>query len=315
LKVGDPVKLMGFPVGEITEILPNDPYAYYNITVFFRIHAPNYGYIWSDSKVRVNAGDLLGGRYLEITKGMAGVPTVLESTHPKRELRGVLRQKFFEARQGDLEGEATAAQVQSLLNSEAATNSAAYYTNDLRNNVYFLEPLEAPAVTERLDKLVSQVEAALPGILNLTNQIAIVLSNSAALTANLSDVAAYARPAASNLALATAQLNQPGALGEWLLPTNINSKLDSVLGGANTNLESLNLSLLNLANLTSNLNYQVQINTNMLGAISKAVMDTDDLVQGLKRHWLLRSAFKTKETSTPSGSTAPAESPKGKSLR
>ena len=45
------------------------------------------------------------------------------------------------------------------------------------------------------------------------------------------------------------------------------------------------------------------------------LQDTDDLVQGLKRHWLLRSAFKTKETSTPAGSAAPVESPKGKSLK
>jgi hypothetical protein len=43
----------------------------------------------------------------------------------------------------------------------------------------------------------------------------------------------------------------------------------------------------------------VQANTNMLGGISKTVMDADDLVQGLKRHWLLRSAFKTKATNAP----------------
>jgi hypothetical protein len=47
------------------------------------------------------------------------------------------------------------------------------------------------------------------------------------------------------------------------------------------------------------LNAQVQANTNLLGGISKAVTDADDLVQGLKRHWLLRSAFKTKATNAP----------------
>ncbi|MGB7768822.1 MAG: hypothetical protein WBN22_08215 [Verrucomicrobiia bacterium] len=36
----------------------------------------------------------------------------------------------------------------------------------------------------------------------------------------------------------------------------------------------------------------VQVNTNMLGTISKTVGDADDFVQGLKHHWLLRSAFK-----------------------
>ena len=58
-------------------------------------------------------------------------------------------------------------------------------------------------------------------------------------------------------------------------------------------MENLARSLDNLADMTSNLNTQVQSNTNMLGSISKAVTDADDLVQGLKRHWLLRSAFKT----------------------
>src|SRR5688572_12256742 len=68
LKVGDPVKLMGFDVGEITAVIPNDPYAYYNITLQFRVKVNQYnyqGYIWSDSRVKVNAGDLLGNRFLE----------------------------------------------------------------------------------------------------------------------------------------------------------------------------------------------------------------------------------------------------------
>ena len=55
LKVGDPVKLMGFDVGEITRIVPNDPWDYYNIRVYFNIKAPNYGYLLSDSEAKVAA--------------------------------------------------------------------------------------------------------------------------------------------------------------------------------------------------------------------------------------------------------------------
>lgn len=33
LRIGDPVKLMGFDVGEITAIIPNDPDSFYNITI------------------------------------------------------------------------------------------------------------------------------------------------------------------------------------------------------------------------------------------------------------------------------------------
>ena len=142
------------------------------------------------------------------------------------------------------------------------------------------------------------------------------------LTSNLNLVATTARPAVSNLAVATANLDRPGALGDWLLPTNINRSLESsltnasaVLATANTNLallaQNLNRSLDNLAGVTSNLNNQVQANTNLLRAISDAVVHADQLVQGLKRHWLLRSAFKTKDTNAPPAPpAAPLKSPK-----
>jgi ABC-type transporter Mla subunit MlaD len=305
LKVGDPVRLMGYDVGDISDIIPNEPNAYFNITIRFRVKVDANkwpGYIWSDSQVKVNASDLLGNRFLEITKGVAGVPTVLESTNG--ELHGILLRHVIKDRLEALEkaGE-TRSNALAILNVEATANSEKFYSSHFHANVYFLDPAESPAVTERLDKLVSQAEAALPNILNLTNQLMTVLSNTATLTSHLSDVAANARPAVSNLALATAHLDQPGALGEWLLPTNINSKLDSVLGGADTTLitansnlyvlaQNLNQSLENLANMTSNLNDQVQSNTNILSEISRTIVDADNLVQGLKRHWLFRSAFK-----------------------
>jgi hypothetical protein len=71
--------------------------------------------------------------------------------------------------------------------------------------------------------------------------------------------------------------------------------------------EKLAQSLDSLAGITSNLNAQVQANTNILGSISQAVVDADDLVQGLKRHWLLRSAFKKKGDTKP---VTPAVSPR-----
>ena len=87
----------------------------------------------------------------------------------------------------------------------------------------------------------------------------------------------------------------------WALGTNGNEQLQGALTNANALLAStdtnLTAILLQLADITSNLNAQVQANTNMLGSISKTVMDADDFVQGLKHHWLLRSAFK-KENKT-----------------
>src|ERR1019366_5217931 len=100
LKVGDSVKLMGFEVGEITAIIPNDPSESYNITVRLRIKEPNYGYIWSDSKVKVVAGDFLGNRYLEITKGKGGVPSVHESTNKVAD--GLLIHHYVREREKEL---------------------------------------------------------------------------------------------------------------------------------------------------------------------------------------------------------------------
>jgi hypothetical protein len=154
-----------------------------------------------------------------------------------------------------------------------------------------------------------------------------VLSNSASLTSNLNAVALDARPAISNLTLVTARLDHPGALGEWLVPTNINRQLEGTLGSAdaamtsvNTNLtalaENLGRSLDHLANLTSNLDGQVQANTNLLGDISRTIVNADSFVQGLKHHWLLRSAFRTKDTNAPPAApSAPLRAPKDQSER
>src|SRR5438093_10218559 len=65
LKVGDPVKLLGFDAGEITEITPMDPGFYYNVYVQFLIRSPHYGYLWKDSQAKITAADFLGKRSLE----------------------------------------------------------------------------------------------------------------------------------------------------------------------------------------------------------------------------------------------------------
>jgi ABC-type transporter Mla subunit MlaD len=171
---------------------------------------------------------------------------------------------------------------------------------------YWVSPDESPSLQDRLQKVVDEVEAAMPNILNLTNQLSTTLASATTLTSNLNIVAVNAQPMVSNLTVVTSQLDKPGALGDWLIPTNVNQKLNSVMGNAdvavnnlNTNLTSLNQSLLHLSDITSNLNQQVQQNTNILSNLSKTVTDADDFVQGLKHHWLLRSAFKKENTNAP----------------
>jgi hypothetical protein len=205
----------------------------------------------------------------------------------------------------------------------AMANSNTFYTNLTAS--YWIEPNEAPSLQDRLQKVVDEVESALPNVFNLTNQLSTTLTGATSLTSNLSSVAINVQPAISNLTVLTSELNRPGALGDWLLPTNVNAKLDSVMGNAdtavvnlNTNLTSLNLTLLHLADITSNLNHQVQMNTNILSDLSKTIVNADDLVQGLKHHWLLRSAFKKEnaKTNAPAAKPGnPALSPKQQGTR
>jgi len=167
----------------------------------------------------------------------------------------------------------------------------------------WLRAVETPPVSDQLQAMVSQVQSALPGILALTNKLAAVLDNAANATSNLNTAMVETRPMITNFAIVSEQLREPGGLGVWALGTNGDWQIQTALTNLNALLENTDTNfgalLINLANITSNLSAQVQANTNLLGGISKAVTDADDLVQGLKRHWLLRSAFKTKATNAP----------------
>ena len=341
LKVGDPVMMMGLDVGQITRMEPMAPYKQHNICVEFEIKDPYYGYLWTQgSRAKVTTTDLLGKRVLEVTKGTGGYPTVI--FYPLREVpiaeaqslpdssKWMLAQEVWDATGTNLLAKAktsltnltalAAAGCTNLLVMNTATEGKSItgmwndqegrYDAYTKKSKYEFVADESAAVTERLEKLVGDIEQALPNILQLTNLLTTVLSNSASLTSNLNQVALGARPGVSNLTMLMTRLDHPGALGEWLLPTNINRQLESTLGSAdatlasaNTNLtalaENLARSLDNLANLTSNLNGQVQMNTNILGEISRTIVNADSFVQGLKHHWLLRSAFKTKNTNSP----------------
>ena len=168
--------------------------------------------------------------------------------------------------------------------------------------------------------MVSQMQAALPGILALTNKIAAVLGNAADATSNLNRTIVSAQPLLSNIADISGQLRVPGGPIIWALGTNSDLQVQTALTNAdillahlNTNVDQVTLqigmTLDNVANITSNLNAQVQANPNMLYGISKMVKDSDDLVQGLKRHWLLRSAFKKENKAAAAAAAKKDHSP------
>jgi ABC-type transporter Mla subunit MlaD len=168
----------------------------------------------------------------------------------------------------------------------------------------FLRAVETPPISDQVQAMVLQVQSALPNFLALTNKLDAVLDNTASATSNLNITLAQTHPLLTNFTAISAQLREPGGLAVFALGTNGNDQIqgaltnvNSLLAHTDTNLDAM---LGHLADITSNLNAQVQSNTNMLTGISKMVVDSDDFIQGLKRHWLLRSAFKNEnKTNTP----------------
>jgi ABC-type transporter Mla subunit MlaD len=105
--------------------------------------------------------------------------------------------------------------------------------------------------------------------------------------------------------------------------TNTMSKVDLTLDDArkfmkqtDTNIavvvSELTRTLDKLSNMTSNIHEQLERNTNFVSEVSSLIVHADDLLQGLKRHWLLRSAFKTNappKSPSPSKSKSPPALP------
>lgn len=343
LAVGDHVNLLGFDVGRITRIVPMPAWGSgegENVYVEFVVinQKEDYsGYIWTEgSHVKFNDTGFLGSRQLDLTRGTGGYGTYIPYRVESMSLAELKAADLENLRLGEeiydgtnlvlkawvpistnLDRIAALAHGNIWIIDHSKTNRELtaiwnakeyHYERVTSNSKYGLSPEEPPALTDRMQSMVAQIQTALPGILQLTNQISTVLSNASVLTSNLSVVSQDARVAVTNLAVITSQLRNPeGSLGEWLIPTNLNQKLDRTLDSTdrtvnnlNTNLVTLNLTLANLANITSNLNNQVQANTNMLTDISSAVEHSDQFIQGLKRFWLFRHLFVTR-TSKPPG--------------
>jgi len=351
LAVGDPVHLMGFPIGRITRVSampPRGKGSDHNVQIELLIVGTNYNYIWTgNSRAKFVDSGFLGKRQLDITKGTNGYNTYVNYPVQKMTLAEIRSSPHLaKLRLGEEISRGTTLVSKGWVGlstnldklaglglsnvwvvdvTSRTKNITAVWNDDedhyepfTGTNIYVLPPDEPPALMDRVQGIVSQVEAALPNFLAFTNQIAATLSNSEQLTSNLNAVAAGIRPAVADVAVITAHLRDPrGSLGEWLIPTNLNGQLAATLlnaNGAITNvngtLTNVNTNLLmvfdevgrsldNVADLTSNLNHQVQVNSNLLAQISDIIVNSDDFIQGLKRHWFLRSAFKPAKTNAP----------------
>ena len=346
LSVGDPVYMMGFPVGQITSVAPQKPYEKHNVKVEFEVRDDYFRYIWTGgSYVKINAAGFLNQRQLEVTRGTNGPAICVTQpgfikTIPELEQLITTETNRWQLYQDVLDENSnvvfaaytmlTQSNLERLAQLNLESNSVYVYDNQIKagrvvaawhrrthryenfapgSDDVGLRALESPPVSDQLQAMVLQVQQALPAVLALTNKLAAILDNAANATSNLNTTIVEAQPVMTNLAIVSAQLREPGGLGVWALGPNGNQQLQGALTNANallantdTNLTTI---LLQLAGITSNLNAQVQANTNMLGVISKTVGDADDFVQGLKHHWLLRSAFKKENTNAPPPDVSP----------
>jgi ABC-type transporter Mla subunit MlaD len=293
IKVGDKVMLMGQEVGEIRAIKPMPPGFGDNIYVEFIVIDDKIGYIWDDSVVNVRSSGLFG-RYLELTKGGTRVTNNVFATY--REKNGRLAEVF-----------------------SRETQSFTNWTKD--SKPFWLPSIEPPEIGTQIDETVAMLKVSLTNILQLTNVLSRTLNNAAEATDNANQLLRDARPLVRNITTISENLKEPrGALGEWLLPIAMNYQITALLTNANSTVSNVNDTVLNansavtnantnlvvmfaeitqtlenLSGITGNLKAQVDRNNNIVSEISKLIIDTDDMVQGLKRHWLLRSAFKDQQ--------------------
>jgi len=292
VKVGAPVTMLGFTVGEITEVNTTELSkwmrdAKFNVFVGFTIRDPYHGYIWTDSKVKLGAGDLLGGRSLEVVIGDSGFVTVVtKSGEPAR----MMSDKYA---------------------WKAGDDNFNYVTLEEQPKGYYLRADQDKPLTERLTEIANQVNDALPGVLAMTNQLNVALANLTNITGQVSTVMPQVEGAITDLRLlvATVQpaLQRPGGIGDLLLPTNLNTQLTLTLSNLNPGvgplaetLGGVNQRLAELGLLLTNVNTQLDQNTNLVANVNELTQDAGSLMQSietlLRRHWLLRSAFKTNDT-------------------
>jgi ABC-type transporter Mla subunit MlaD len=222
-----------------------------------------------------------------------------------------VKQRYLDAGYAEPEADDLAlAEIKAL----AEADPERFYSTLAKAGPYWLNPLETAAVTERLEYVMDVIESALPNVLNLTNQIGTALvqmeqalAQTEQATTRAGDLFERAQPLVDNLAAISENLRDPeGSLGRWLMPPQLTLQIERTLESAefaldNTGdeltilLRNANRSLDNLAGITSNLNAQVQANTNILSEVSSAVVSLDETVQGLQQHWLFRSAFRDRD--------------------
>jgi hypothetical protein len=305
LKAGTPVNMMGFRIGEVTGVEPlpvetRQSWDYYqtnnfNVFVAFKVRAPYPGYINTDSRVRLGGIplELAGGATLEVTVGTTNGVVTWRKLESGRD--AVLSEKFAYAAPSP---ERT---NQHLRYADIAPGAKGYYlqldqgetlmaqANRILAKLDHLSGTVDAALPDLLDEVqtsLGTVRRALPGITNevqqlltsarlalpdLTNNLQLVLGNTRDLTAQLRDAFPMITNSVDQTLGATRQL-----------ASNVTAQIPLLSSNLNVTLTNVNVLLTRDTNLTAN--------TSLL---------LSNVNQVLTRHWLLRSAFKTKPEKKP----------------
>lgn len=292
LKVGDPVRQRGREVGRIVQIesTPSDPWflsSNFNVFIKFHIWEPYFGYILTDSRVRLLSADFFGSRFLEVTTGDPdlGFATVLTKPNFSESLILNDRDK----------------------NYPNPTNLVRL--SETRNGVWLFTE-EMPSMGQQAQEIVRVVSESLP---QMTVQVSELLVEATGAASNAAVALAQLQPTLDQLATLTERMSEEdGVIGRLLLTTNLQEQVETALASMDATLTNttelirtsevqlqdltrrLALTLDNVALVTSNLSGQVSANGLMLNEVSSLVVSADDMVRGLKQHWLLRSAFATR---------------------
>lgn len=291
LRVGSPVIMKGFVVGEITRVDTTEWSEWhrqnnYNVFVGFIVRDPYHGYIWTDSRVKLGAGGFLGDRSIELVRGSTGLVTVVTS-----------------------EGQPTRILSEKYAWKPAETNMA-YLTEEEAPNGFFLTAEEEVPLPTQLTLIANQVSDALPGVFAMTNQVNIALGNLTNITAQLAStmpkVDGAITEATKLVSAITPSLQKPGGLGELVLPTNLNTQITLLVSNFNpgsgplaVTLSNVNQRLTDIGLTLTNVNHQLGQNTNLLADANQLTRDVGSLSVTidtlLRKHWIFRSAFKTNE--------------------
>ena len=331
IKVGTPVHMMGFKVGEVTKVdaLPLEElrkWDYYQTNQFrafvgFKVRdkePSRYpGYIGSDSRVKLGGFpvEIAGGVVLEISVGSMG--GTLTTTNLEGGGIGVLSDKFA---YDELSGKKDSPNRRYLPLSE--TEKGFYLPIDQSETLL----AQVQQVLAKVRGIGTKVDAALPG---LTEELYLTLTNVHAITEQL-------RPnvgppgALGAMVLPTnlvARFGQAGGLGDLVLPTNLNAQLIATLAavpGTLSNLDqrtaSLGVLITNLVkgtgplgNAITNLDLTMDnVRSNTVPQATALLRTLDSFVEGMKRHWLFRGAFKApkaEERPVPRGTNSVSAAP------